>query len=257
MGKMSKKHIAAIITAAVIAVLALVYAGAKIYAGNVAEQGVKEIVSAASGYFDISYKKVSVNLFAMDLTISDAVFAPAGSPPGSDDEIKIKKLIIHEIDRNQGVPNYLSFSARGIDLNLYEMENTIKAMGYEDRLLYDLAVNYKYFPDKKEFAVNKIALGSDKAGEINISMYFTDIDLSPEMIMYTFFSYPAIVLKEGEISYTDKSLAGRVMDFEAQFNSSNADDYKLQLNQEIDTRIQEEIAGALELTLQCDQHVDD
>ena len=237
---MTRKNIIIIISASFLGFMLLLYAGLKFYAAGIAERAVQEAVASASGYVDISYRKVSVNVFNMDLKISDVVLLPAGSPPGGDAEIKIQQLVIHEIDDSPGIPRFLSFTARGLDLKLYEFEPLLVGMGYDEKLLLDLGFKYSYNSSRKEVDFEKVSLSSDNKGEILLSLNLGNISLEPEQLFFTIMNYPEIVVQGGEISYIDNSLAERFMSFEAEQNNQSISEYKAAADRDIGKRIDSE-----------------
>jgi len=234
---MSKKQITGI---GIAVVLIAIYIGVKVYASNVAEGKVNEAIAKVANFADIDYKKVSVDLLGMDVRISDILVSPADSK----EKIKIDEIIIHEVDDKSDIPTFLSVSVNGMELNLKELgedAKEIRKLGYDDKILVNLNVDYIYDKEKKELNVRKLSIGADEVGEINASFRLGNVNLEPEEgIVGLLFTFPQVIFHEAKIQYEDDSLAERLMKLEAKERQTNVKDFKKSLIQEITKDIEKE-----------------
>ena len=233
---MSKKQITGI---GILVVLIAIYAGVKMYASNVAEGKVNEAIAKAANFADIDYKKVSVNLLGMDVRISDIIVSPADSK----EKLKIDEIVIHDIDDKADIPTFLSMSCNGIELNMEELgeeAKQLRELGYNNKMMVNLNVNYAYNKEKKEINIKKIGIGANEAGEINVSFRLGNISLEPEEIAGLLFTFPQVIFHEAKIEYDDDSLADRLMKLGAKEQQVSLEDFKKSLIENIETEISKE-----------------
>lgn len=233
---MSKKQITGI---GIAVVLIAIYAGIKMYASNVAEGKVNEAIAKAANFADIDYKKVSVDLLGMDVRISNIIIYPADSK----EKLKIEEIVIHNIDDKAGIPTFLSMSCNGIELNMEELGEDAKQfreLGYNDKMMLNLNVNYAYNKEKKEIDMKKIGIGADEAGEINVSFRLGNISLEPKEIAGLLFTFPQVLFHEAKIEYDDDSLAERLMKLGAKEQQVTLEDFKKSLIKNVETKIVKE-----------------
>jgi len=233
---MNKKQVTGI---GVAVLLIAVYFGVKMYASNHAEKIVNKTIAKIANFVDVDYKKVSVDLFGLDVHISDILVSTAGAK----DKMKIDEIIIDNVDDKSDIPAFLSMSINGIELSISELGEDVKeirGLGYNEKLLFNLNADYNYDQEKKELNVNRIGIGADKVGEINISMHLGNINLDPKKIVGILFTYPQIMVYEAKINYEDASLVQRLMKLEAQKNNKNLKDFKKFLIQNLEKEIEKE-----------------
>ncbi len=233
---MKKKYIIGI---SIVVVLIAIYFLITMYASKVAEERVNLAIAKVANFTAVDYKKVSVDLLGMNVRISDIVVSPLDAT----EKIKIDEIIIHDIDDKTAIPAFLSISINGIELNLQEpgKEATkIRELGYTDKLLVNLNVDYIYEKEKKELNVKKIGIGADDAGEINVSFNLGNINLNPEEILGILFMYPQIILYEARVTYEDDSLVERLIELGAKGENIDAAEFKMSLIQEINKEIESE-----------------
>jgi len=131
---MSKKLITGI---GIVMLLVAIYFGIKMYASNVAEGKVDKAIAESANFADIDYKKVSVDLLGMDVTISDIIVSPAGAKK----QFKIDEIIIHDFDNKSDIPSFLSITCNGIELNIQDLGEDAKKLrdlGYKDKMMVNL-----------------------------------------------------------------------------------------------------------------------
>jgi hypothetical protein len=233
---MSKKQITGI---GITVLLIAIYIGFKMYASNIAEGNVNETIAKAANFADIDYKKVSVDLIGMDVRISDIIVSPADSK----EKFKIDEIVIHDIDDKADIPTFLSVSCNGIELNLEELgegAEKLRELGYNDRVMVNLNVDYKYDQKKKELDIKKIGIGADEVGEISVSFRIGNINLQPEEIAGLLFTFPQVIFNEAKITYKDDSIADRFMKLVAKENGKDIEDFKKSLIHEVKKEIDKE-----------------
>lgn len=233
---MSKKQILGI---GVLVALIAVYTGAKMYASGIAQAKVDKAIAKATDFADIDYKKVSVDLFGMDVKISGILVSPADSR----EKLKIDEIVIHDADEKADIPAFLSMSCNGIELNMDELgddSEPLKELGYKDKMMVNLSIDYAYDKEKKEMDIKKIGLGADNAGEINISFRLGNISLASEEMAGLLFAFPQIIFHEAKIEYDDDSLAERLMKLGAREEHVTLEEFKTYLIDEIDAEIKNE-----------------
>jgi DNA-binding transcriptional MerR regulator len=233
---MNKKNMTAIVVAVV---LIAGYFGAKMYASNRAEAKVDEAIAKAGNVADIEYKKVTVDLFGMDVRIVDLLVSPAKAK----EKIKIAEIVIHDIDRTSDIPTFLSMTCNGIELNMQELgehAKPIKELGYTDNVMVNLNADYHYDHEKKELNLKKLGLGADDAGEISISFRIGNINLQTKQIAALLFTFPQMIFNEAKLSFQDDSLTDRLMSRRAKQKGVNLEEFKQALIQEVEKEIDKE-----------------
>ncbi len=233
---MSKKQITGII---IFVVLISIYTGVKMYASNVAEGKVSEAIAKAVNFADIDYKNVSVDLLRMDVRISDILVSPTDSKK----KLKIDEIVIHAIDDKADIPTFLSMSCNGIELNMDELgedAKQLRELGYNDKMMVNLNVDYAYNKEKKEIDINKISIGADEVGDIKISFRLGNISFEPEEIAGLLLTFPQVIFHEAKIEYDDDSLAERLMKLGAKEKKVALEDFKKSLIENVETEIAKE-----------------
>ena len=224
---------------AIIIAIITVYAGAKIYLTKLAKAEVDVAIAEISDTTDITYDKVSLDLLAMDVHISDITI----SPINSDEKLNISEIIIHEFDEESEVPSFFSFSCNGIELKIKktgEKADNLRALGYKDQIIANISGNYAYDEDKQELTIKNIGVGAEEAGNILISFRLGNISIDQEAIQTLFFTFPSLLLHEAKITYEDDSLIQRVIALEAQKAQITPEEFKKSLLDELDKDIENE-----------------
>ena len=233
---MSKKQIAGI---SIAVALIGIYLGAKMYASNVAEGKVNEAIAKAAMFADIDYGKVSVDLLGMDVRISDIIVSSADAK----EKVRIDEIVIHKIDDKAYIPTFLSVSCNGIELNMKDLgkeAKELRKLGYNEKIMVNLNVEYAYDKEKKEIDITKVSIGADEAGEISIGFRLGNISLDPEKIAGLLFNSPQVIFHEAKIEYEDDSLVERLMKLGAEEQQSNVKDFKKSLIQGVEKEIAKE-----------------
>lgn len=233
---MNKKQIAGI---GIAVLLIAIYSGIKTYSSNIAEEKVNEAIAKAVNFADIDYNKVSVDLLGNDVKISDIIVSPADT----EEKLTIDEIIIHDIDDKAEIPTFLSISCNGIELKMEdfgEEAKNIRELGYTDKIMLNLKVEYAYDEVKKELDFKKISLGADDVGKISFGFRLGNISLEPDEIAGLPFNFEQIIFHEAKLKYEDDSLAERIIKLGAKEQQTNVKDFKKFLIQEVETEIEKE-----------------
>ncbi len=237
--------------------LAVIYFGVKIFASNFAEEKIDEAIIQVEKSVDIKYDEASVDLLGLDTHISDVVI----SPTNSNAKIKIDEVIIYDVDDKADIPNFLSVSLIGINLNLREFgknTETIEALGYDEEFLANLNIDYVYDKEKTDLNVKNIGLSIDDVGEINVSLHLGNINLNPKKIANILSPYSKTILYGAEINYEDDSLAEKLIRLGATKGNKDINEFKRSLIQIIDNIIEKkERKSDKEILVEIKQFIED
>lgn len=233
---MKKKQI---IGTGVAVVLIAMYVGIKMYASSVAEEKINLAIARIVKSVDVDYKNVSVDLFGLNVHISDVVVSPSGSK----EKFIINEIVIYDVDRKSDMPLFLDISFNGVEIPIGKLGKNakkIKDLGYNDNILLNFAIDYHYNKEKDEISLNKIKISADDVGDLDVSFRLGNIDLNPEKIMGIIFTYPQIILHDAKISYHDDSLIERLMDLAAKKEKTNVKQIKNEAIKKIEREIEKE-----------------
>jgi hypothetical protein len=213
----------------VVIALLVLYIGAKTYAGRVAEKRVKEAVTRVAPFADVAYRKVGVDFLPPQVRISDVTVTPRAA----NNTYRIAEIVLKDGDRKSGIPAYLSFACRGVELNLEDhyprMKSDLGEMGYTPPLLMSLDVDYRYEREAKELRVNRLSVGVDDAGRIECSATLSNLSLDPAGLLMLPLSYSTILLREAKLTYKDDSLFDRVMKLQAHAEKKDPKEWRKRL----------------------------
>lgn len=233
---MKKKQIVGI---GVAIVLIAMYVGIKIYASSVTEEKIDIAIASIANYADVDYKNVSVDLFGLDVHISDVVVSQADSK----NKVNINEIVVYDVDEKSDIPLFLDISFNGVEIAIDKLGNNakkIKELGYNDNILLNFAIEYHYNKENNKISLNKIKIGADDVGDFDISIRLGNIDLSPEKIMGILFTYPQIMLYDAKISYHDDSLIERLLKLAAKEQKKNVKQIKSEAIKNIEKEIEKE-----------------
>lgn len=176
--------------------LLLVYFGIKTYASNIAEKELDKLLDKVSEFVNVSYQSVGVDLFGMDVRISDINIT---SGFNTKQNIAIDEIIIRDIDAKSEPPAFMSISVHGVELEIDEYERlaALEKLGYRDALLVDFGLNYVFAND--ELSVTDLFLGIDDLGELSVDVRLGNLPIQRSGILNVLFSYPEILLHELKI----------------------------------------------------------
>lgn len=233
---MKKKQIVGIVVAVV---LIAMYVGFKMYAANVAKKKIDTAISNIVNFADVDYKNVSVDLFGFDVHISDVVVSPVDSK----EKFNINEIVISDIDQKSDIPSFLDISFNGVEIPIDKLGNDakkIKELGYNDNILLNFTIEYHYNKESKEISLNKLKIGADDVGDLDVRLRLGNIDLSKEKIIGILSTFPQIMLYEAKISYHDDSLIEKFMKLLAKEKKENVKQLKNEAKKDIEREIEKE-----------------
>ena len=201
--------------------LILIYFGIKSYASNIAEKEIDKIIDKVSEFVNVNYKSVSVDLFGMDVRISDIFVIPSFD---TKQNIVIDEIIIRDIDDKSDIPAFMSISLHGVELKIdnFEQLSELEKLGYPDELLVDLGMDYVFAND--ELSVNDLFIKIDDLGELSVDFHLGNLSIQQQGIFKLLFSYPEILLYELQIELDVVPLVERYIESGAEeLNISEAE----------------------------------
>ncbi|MEC4675437.1 MAG: hypothetical protein VST72_00755, partial [Nitrospirota bacterium] len=90
---------------------------------------------------------------------------------------------------------------------------------------------------EKEFHLNRLKWGADKAGEFELELHLGNIDLSPDNYMAVLFAFPQIAIENAKFRYKDDSLVSRIQQKAARESGEDVESFKNKLSSKIDKQI--------------------
>ena len=192
-------------------IIGCAYVGTKMYASSIAEEKIDIAIANLVNYVDVDYQNVSVDLLGFAVHISDIVV----SPTKSEDKIHIDEIVIFDVDKDSDVPFFLHIALNGIQIPIDQIE-AVKNLGYNDYMLLNADIEYDYNATAKEIVLNRLQVGADGVGDIEISLRLSNIDLNPENVLAFLLTYPQIILHNGTMMYRDDSFIERLMRLQAE-----------------------------------------
>ena len=201
--------------------LLLIYFGIKSYASNIAEKEINKAIGEVSKFVNVNYKSVGVDLFGMDVRISDIIVIPGFD---TKQHIEIDEIIIRDIDDKSDIPAFMSVLIHGIKLNADDIEQlpALEQLGYTDELSVDLGMDYVFAND--ELRVNDLFIKIDDLGELSVDFHLGNLSNQQLSFINLLFSYPEILLYELQIELDVVPLVERYIEAGAEeLNISEAE----------------------------------
>ena len=201
--------------------LILIYFGIKSYASHIAEKEIDKAIDKVSEFVNVNYKSVSVDLFGMDVRISDIFVTPSFD---TKQNIVIDEIIIRDIDDKSDIPAFMSISVHGVELKIddFEQLSELEKLGYPDELFVDLGMDYVFAND--ELSVNDLFIKIDDLGELSVDFRLGNLSIQQPGIFKLLFMYPEILLYELQIELDVVPLVERYIESGAEeFNISKAE----------------------------------
>lgn len=225
-------------------ILGAAYFGIKTYASGAAEEQVSIAVEQFSEYANIEYDGVEVAPIGQDLTVSNITISPKQKfGAGPDKDIKVKELTIYDLDsktKEGEIPEFLSMKMEGMEFDIEELgrkeAREFRELGYGDKLLVDLNIDYKYDDDKKELQLKDFTISSDEVGELTINTQLSNIDLGEDMNPMALMMQ--VMFHGGTIEYTDHSLMERAMKKGAADERQDLAEFKNDLLKDLDKEME-------------------
>ncbi len=232
---MNKKRVILIV---VILVFIAGYVGAKQYTTAKARKEIDRNIARLSAFGDINYENVEVSVLGDKIIIKDVTITPASSG----NKIKVKKIIINDIDKEHETPAFMSLALKGMEMNFDDMppkeRKTWEDLGYKKNVFADLQIDYKYDLEKKDLKINGLEFSADKLGAFKASIHIGNIYLDrPESIIGLIFTWPGIMIYGASISYEDDSLAQRCFQVAAAREGKSVSDIKKEIIRDIKSEL--------------------
>jgi len=239
-----------------ILVMALAYAGMKIYSGYAVRAEIDRTIRETPSIADIDYEKISFNYFRPEFRIK-ALTAKLTRPEATLEEgskgdsagegiLKVDEIIIYKYLVEKGFPTDIHFEANGIHLDttrypLNELHPCLKEMGYRN-IEADLACEYTFDPKNKTLDLKQLYLRAENFGELEFSTRLKNINLpkivfNPNDVLYLLTLLPAISISKVAFSYRDDSLVKRLYRLNAGKHGRPVKDLVLDAAQWIESEI--------------------
>lgn len=216
------------------------YLGAKMYVTSIAQKKVDEAIAKSISFVDFDYEDVSVDLLGMNLHINGVEITSVDSK----NKILVNEIIVYKMEEDSlGFPFELSMEFNGINLNTKKSGlNTeiLESLGYDDKMLANLSVDYLYKSEEKEVHFKKISAGVDDVGELSLSLSLGNISLGKDELVMLMFTFPQITLLEAQVKYSDDSLFKRWVKAEAKKKNISVQEMMQQMNESAKINIEAE-----------------
>jgi hypothetical protein len=197
-----------VVISILIAVLLAGHAGIKSLANRIAKEKLNEAIKAIAFYADLSYEKVSVDLFGFNAHIKNIIITPVDSL----DTITIEELIIYTMDGNNEIPQFMHIILQGIHTESEgNIESYLRRLGYDEKIKMDMELDYRYHELERELHLNHLSYGSNSIGTINLNYHISNFDLDFERLLTASPPFPDILIHRAELSFQDTSLVSHFL----------------------------------------------
>jgi hypothetical protein len=242
---MNKKVLVGIVA---VVVLIGLYFGVTMYASNMAAKQVDIAIAKMGPGISASYKNVSYNILNKHVAIDDVVIMAPGSPQ----PVRIKQLLVKDLDQTSPTPAFMAMDFKGIVIDLKSLGSDAAVaaeLGYADTLSCDLGIDYVYARDKKDLDLKNLSVSVKDVGTLNLRLHLGNIDIDPDQTVALLFTYPRVLLQQASLSYRDDSLMERLLKAEAKKIGCDVAVVKQKLTQDADAALSgqnnERLAAAL------------
>ena len=235
---MNKKILAAVGLGSTAAIA--VFAGAKLISPQVATKEVDQAIAALSPVVDVEYQKVSAPLFGGVFGGNTTVKNVTLTPVGTTEPIKANELVVHRYEKNtNNMPTDISLEMKGIQVAGADLagEGTLTNLGYDEDLSLDMTGDYRYDEAAKAIRLDKLKMGADDMGDLEVSLHVENVALDEEAIASFPFSFFGMEFHAAEISYKDDSFVKRMFDTAAAAEGVSVEEYKETLISEFETEM--------------------
>lgn len=218
-----------------VVLLAAGYFGLKAYAARVAEKNIDNTVSRFSGFVDLDYQKVDVDLFGLNTHIRNVRVAGINSQQS----MEIDDVVIYRLNRHDRLPASLHIRFKGISLALDQLgrhADSLQQMGY-DHIKGDTELDYTYDPAEKNLDINTFQTGAAELGHIQLTCQVKNLDLNPVNLAVLMFTFPDILLSRATITYRDDSFVRRLLELAARENGQSYAAFMKNLNEKLEKKI--------------------
>jgi len=220
-----------------IVLVAAGYFGLKAYAAHVAEKNIDQTVSRVSGFVDLDYQKVNVDLFGLNTHIRNVRVAGMNR----EQSLEIDDIVIYRLYRQDRMPASLHVKFKGINIPLNQFGQNAAAlqqMGYS-HIKADTEIDYTYDPEERRLNINSFQTGAADLGHIKVTGRIDNLNLSPANLPILLFTFPNILLGQAKLTYQDDSFVKRLLEMAAQEKGQPYEAFMRDLNE----KLEKEIAG--------------
>ncbi len=202
------------------------FAGAQLYVSHRATQEVDKAISSVSEFVDIDYKKVNSSLLGGGTHVKGVTISPVKS---GGETYSVDEVVVYDYDSAGDIPTSLKMAVNGLAVDVADLGKNaapLKEFGYGETLSVNFATEYEYEVEEKEIRLKTFEVGADEVGDLDLSVYVSNVSLDPAAIASMPFSLFGMVLHEAEINYKDDSLVTRMFDTAAAANGASVDEFK-------------------------------
>ena len=213
------------------------YFSLKAYAAHVAEKNIDQAVSRVSGFVDLDYQKVNVDLFGLNTHIRNVRVAGMNR----EQTVEIDDIVIYRLYRQDRMPASLHVRFKGINLALDRLGQNAAAlqqMGYS-HIKADTEIDYTYDPEERRLDIHSFQTGAADLGHIKVTGRIDNLNLSPANLPILLFTFPNILLDQATVTYQDDSFVKRLLEMAAQEKGQPYEAFMRDLNE----KLEKEIAG--------------
>lgn len=223
-----------------LAVIAVIAGGgyfvAQLYADRLADRRIGAILTKLPKGTAVKYRTAGYSLWNGEIRLRDVEVDSKVAG-----EARIKGLTVADFDKFHRVPHYVKVKVRGFKM---QRENATPATRrWMDKLRYksitvDVEYAYRYRPDIHELVIEKARITGPKVGMLELSGRLSnvrsiDVRTLGDLIAVGMQS----VVRGIRVTYTDKSLADRLIAAYAVEHGSDAKTYRAKLVRDLDAEM--------------------
>lgn len=198
---------------------AAAWAGLSLTAATVAEMKVKEFFAGMQDVVHAEFADVDVDLLTMSARITDLRLEVMGGI-----DVAMREFVLHRYEEQDGLPASVAVECTGVRVPLEPgrfagLAPGLMAMGYRE-LLLDYAMDLDYDRDSRRFDMDRMRLAVADAGEVDMRLSLVNVDLPALLAAGPGLMFMAV--ERGRLTYTDRSLFGRVLESMARDEATTA-----------------------------------
>jgi hypothetical protein len=208
------------------------YFGLKAYAAHVAEQHIDQTVSRVSGFVNLDYQKVNVDLFGLNTHIRNVRVAGMNR----EQTVEIDDIVIYRFNRQDRMPSSLHVRFNGINVPLDQLGQNaaaLRQMGYA-HIKADTEIDYTYDPAERSLDIHSFHTGAADLGHIKLTGRIHNLNLNPANLPILLFTFPNILVDKASVTYRDDSFVKRLLEMAAQERGQSYDAFIRGLNDKLE-----------------------
>ena len=183
------------------------YYGLSSYQTSQIEQGIADAMAEHAPELQLEYASIQSRLLSKRVEIRDVSIGL-----DSGESANIDRIIVHDLDTDNDVPQYMHVTAEGISLGestVGPQSLVLNALGYDsDELVGTFELQYDFDESSKVFDANVTATVQEMwTGSAHF--VYGNVDLSDEIP----FENQNVTLISAELAYEDDSLIPRIYEF--------------------------------------------